>query len=205
MREVDGGLIIVENALTQQGENAAADGILCDTAQELIHAADPKSWKIVKFEGGSTVGAVYVKRRLEKSRQFRGVGKKIIVPKTIAVSNMDRSKLALLTYLTHEFYDQVGTGPQDGDFNHLGANHEGIDTWQVMGRRRGECSPVIAKSFLTNFSEVHMSNGLYAVLSRNTRAVAYPLGWNKYLLMKGKAFLAGYRDVLQNAGVKSNL
>lgn len=74
-----------------------------------------------------------------------------------------------------------------------------------MGRRVGESSVVVETGVLKRFAGVHFDDKLKASLGRRNLIVAYPLGDQQFLCMEGLKFAKWYRDVLQKAGVQSNL
>ncbi len=160
--------------------------------------------------GAFEVHSADVLRALDRDETVRnrfGSDAEIIVPKTMIVGNsFDRfSRLALATTLDCESYKSRAVGKALRYRTGEGITHLGIDTDAVSGRKRGECSVIMGTETLKGFAAIHFSEGLITALKYEAAVVAYAMGNQNFLLMRGNPFMTGYGEILQKTGVKSNL
>jgi hypothetical protein len=71
-------------------------------------------------------------------------------------------------------------------------SHQGVDTESLIGRKKGECSIVLAEEILEKFNQVIMTESLYKAVNRESVIIAYPLGNQKFICAVGKHFLKEY-------------
>lgn len=118
--------------------------------------------------------------------------KRIVVPKTMIVASEGKhvlfTGLAKETYKSHMIATVLGVDAQS-------VSHQGIDTQNLMGRRHGECSILIASHYLSRFTGIIMTSELEKELLRDKSYVAYPCGNNIFFVGHGGKFLEVFGSI----------
>ncbi|HVF69086.1 MAG TPA: hypothetical protein VNA13_00830 [Xanthomonadales bacterium] len=186
---------------------------LCDTARELIEGTREDDSVVIKLEGETLVHSRDVQEAVREHQDVRNtlnnrLDKKIVVPTNMVVRNRRASSGGLLLLSSLGSYDRrfaAGILGCQSDF----IDGEGIDLEAVTGRKIGESSVVVEKDVLRKFDKVHFGgrrdDAIRDTISRSNAIVVYPLGDKRFLCMNGVVFAQGYRRVLQNIGVQSNI
>lgn len=168
---------------------------------------------VIKLEGDIMVHSRDVQEAIRdhddvKNTVNKRLNKKIIVPTNMVVRNRRAGSGGLLLLSSVGTYDRSVAASVLGCHSSF-VDHNGVDLEAVIGRKRGESSVVVETSALRGFDSVHFGgrkdDKLNDVISRQNTIVVYSLGDKRFLCMNGPAFSVGYRRVLQNIGVKSNL